>query len=140
MRHGMNTFLAGLLLAGLVNAASANAAEVALFYSNYQEERFRYMPGEYDGQYRTAGAIVKEAGFEWDRVESRAVESGVLVKKGYKVVVISYIGTMSAAEAAAIGDFVDKGGKVFGVYSNCAIEYKDGEFGKPDFGAISIRY
>lgn len=77
MRYGLRTFLGGLLLAGLVNAASASAAEVALLYSNYQEERFRYMPGEYDAQYGTAGATVKEAGFEWDRVGSKPVESDV---------------------------------------------------------------
>ena len=120
-----------VLAFGLLSAA-AHAAEVAFLYSTYQEEQFAYMPGEYQGKYAGAGAKIKAAGFPWDRVESKAVESGALIEKGYKVLVISYIGTMSAAEAAAITEFVKQGGKIFAVYASCRSEYKDGEFVKAD--------
>ena len=39
-------------------AARAHAAEVALLFSTYQEETFRYMPGEDQGQYTGAGARI----------------------------------------------------------------------------------
>lgn len=123
--------VACLVLSVMSAAICLRAADVALFYSNYQEERFRYMPGEYDGQYATAGKIVENAGFDWDRVDSKAVETGTLVKQGYKVLLISYTGVMSRAEADAISEFVKTGGKIFAVYSSCSTEYKDGEVGKP---------
>ena len=75
-----------LTLLGWASAWSAvSAAEIAFFYSTCQEQQFAYMPGEYQGQYTAAGALVKQAGFEWERLDSRAVENGDLRRRGFKV-------------------------------------------------------
>jgi hypothetical protein len=124
-----------LLLAALVSPA--HAAEVAFLYSTYQDKQFAYMPGEYLGQYNSAGAILKDAGFPWDRVDSAAVEGGALLQRGYKVLVISYTSVMSPAEAAAVAAFAAKGGRLFVVYSSLGTPWTADGPGQPGKGMLA---
>lgn len=127
-----------ICVAVLLGATLASAApEIAFLYSTYQDKQFAYMPGEYAGQYASAGKQIKDAGFEWDRIDSAGVEGGLLRQKGYKVLVISYTGVMSPAEAAAITDFTKNGGRIFAVYSALRTPWTEQGAGQPGKGLLA---
>ncbi len=121
----------------LTSASLSSAAEVALFYSTYQEKQFAYMPGEYAGQFNSAGACLKAAGFPWDRVDSARVEAGALLTGGWKVLVITYTSVMSPAEAAAIEKFTRQGGKLFVIYAGLSTPWTADGPGKPGRGLLA---
>ncbi|MEN6544406.1 MAG: hypothetical protein ABFE07_00015, partial [Armatimonadia bacterium] len=128
-------WLCTLLIAAL--AGPCGAAEIAFLYSTYQDKQFAYMPGEYSGQYNGAGAQIKAAGFAWDRVDSEAVEAGVLTERGYKVLILSYTSVMSPQEAAAIADFVKQGGRIFAVYASLNTPWTANGPGEPGKGLLA---
>ena len=109
-------------------------ADIALLYSQssirgaFIEKRHRSGNTSFDKYNK----LLRDCGYNFNYITSEQLEKGILLKDGYKRLILMDAGAMSDKEIAAIDAFVKKGGRVFaeGIparrYTNCRLRKTPG--------------
>ena len=114
--HRQPRLLVAIVLLVLASTVLGSDARVALFHCSHDK---RFLTNDYESSHRRALAEIRAAGYPCEPIESRSVAQGGLLKRGYRVLVLSYTGVMTDREAAGIREFCRRGGKVLDIYSGC---------------------